>query len=145
MPPALTSAPASLAAFACRSPQIVRIRVNSPAFAFITMPWKYPPGLVRKCSAGLAETSATATAAHSRPVSGINDVAPDWPGDGQVGPQPRRQDQQFVNGQAHQRAAVAVCRRRLDGCVAALVTPWCGSPALSGSAAASPGPGIQSW
>jgi hypothetical protein len=43
----------ALVAFACRSPQIVRARFSSPALAFLTMPWKYPPGLVRKCAAGL--------------------------------------------------------------------------------------------
>jgi hypothetical protein len=59
----------ALAAFACRSPQIVRTRLSAPALALATMPWKYPPGDVRKCPAGLAETSATATAAHSRPIA----------------------------------------------------------------------------
>src|SRR5689334_12726939 len=48
---------------------MVRTRLSSPALALATMPWKYPPGDVRKCSAGLAETSATATAAHSRPIA----------------------------------------------------------------------------
>jgi hypothetical protein len=57
----------SLAALACRSPRMVRTRLSSPALA--TMPWEYPPGLVRKCSIGLTETSATATAAHSRPIA----------------------------------------------------------------------------
>ena len=31
-----------------RKPQIVRARFNSPAFAFATIPWKYPPGDDRK-------------------------------------------------------------------------------------------------
>jgi hypothetical protein len=34
--------------------QIVRPRLSSPVFAFATMPWKYPPGVERKRSAGLA-------------------------------------------------------------------------------------------
>ena len=35
----------TLRALACRSPQIVRTRLSSPALALATMPWKYPPGL----------------------------------------------------------------------------------------------------
>ena len=31
-----------------RNPQIVRARFSSPAFAFATIPWKYPPGDDRK-------------------------------------------------------------------------------------------------
>jgi len=31
-----------------RKPQIVRARFSSPAFAFATIPWKYPPGEDRK-------------------------------------------------------------------------------------------------
>jgi hypothetical protein len=45
-------------AAAWRKPQTVRARLSSPAFAFATMPWKYPPGVDRKCSAGFAETMA---------------------------------------------------------------------------------------
>src|SRR3954462_7826816 len=45
----------ALAAFACRKPQMVRTRVSSPALALVTMPWKDPLGLVRKCSAGLGQ------------------------------------------------------------------------------------------
>jgi hypothetical protein len=53
-----------------RSPQIVRARFSSLAFAFATIPWKYPPGDDRKCPAGLADTIATAIAASSRPIAG---------------------------------------------------------------------------
>ena len=56
-------------AVACRKPQIVRARLSSPVFAFATMPWKYPPGVDRKCSAGFAETIAIAIAACSRPMA----------------------------------------------------------------------------
>jgi hypothetical protein len=35
-----------------------------PAEALVTMPWNYLPGLVPTCSARLAETKPTATAAH---------------------------------------------------------------------------------
>jgi hypothetical protein len=31
-----------------RRPQIVRVRLSSPAFAFAIIPWKYPPGEERK-------------------------------------------------------------------------------------------------
>src|SRR3954464_13465588 len=127
----------SLAAFAWRKPQMVRTRLSSPALAFLTMPWKYPPGDVRKCSDGLAETRPTAAAAHSRPMarqaspqsgrqaaSGIDDVAPDWLGRCQVGPQPRRQLQQRADGQSHQRAAVGAHRLHLgDGLAACLPPP----------------------
>jgi hypothetical protein len=56
-------------AAAWRKPQTVRARLSSPAFAFATMPWKYPPGVDRKCAAGFAETMAMAIAACSRPMA----------------------------------------------------------------------------
>ena len=62
-------APRDFGAAAWRKPQIVRPRLSSPVFAFATMPWKYPPGVERKCSAGLAETIAMAIAACSRPMA----------------------------------------------------------------------------
>ena len=51
-----------------RSAQIVRLRCRSPALAFSTMPWKYPPAEVRKCAGSFVETMATAIAACSRPI-----------------------------------------------------------------------------
>ena len=44
-------------------------RLSSPAFAFATMPWKYPPAVVRKCAGSLVETMAIAIAACSRPMA----------------------------------------------------------------------------
>jgi hypothetical protein len=32
------------------------LKIEPPALAFATMPWEYPPGVERKCAAGLAET-----------------------------------------------------------------------------------------
>jgi hypothetical protein len=46
-PPAL---PAGRGSFARRIPQRVRSRFRCPALALVTMPWKYPPGVVRKCA-----------------------------------------------------------------------------------------------
>jgi hypothetical protein len=54
---------------AWRKPQTVRARLSSPVFAFATMPWKYPPGVDRKCVSGLAETMAMPIAACSWPMA----------------------------------------------------------------------------
>jgi hypothetical protein len=109
-PPALVDAPCGLAALAWRRPQMVRTRLSSPALAFLTMPWKYPPGLVRKCSAH-GDASFTPQRARNpqltaQPVGSIDDVAPNRLGGGQVGPQPRRQLQQLVDAQPHHGAVV---------------------------------------
>jgi len=46
-----------------KAPDRARARLSSPVFAFVTMPWKYPPGVDRKCEASLAETIPIAIAA----------------------------------------------------------------------------------
>src|SRR4051794_742426 len=67
-PQCIGFAACSLAALACRSPQIVRTRLSSPALA--TMPWKYPPGDVRKCSVlQLSFSFSSGTEAASFPVA----------------------------------------------------------------------------
>ena len=52
-----------------RSAHKVRSRFNSPILALVTMPWKYPPAVVRKCSGSLVETIPIAIAAYSRPMA----------------------------------------------------------------------------
>ena len=44
----LPGRPVRFPVVAARKPQIVRARLSSPAFAFATVRWKYPSGVVRK-------------------------------------------------------------------------------------------------
>ena len=66
--------PAGRGSFARRIPHRVRSRFRCPALALATMPWKYPPGVVRKCAGSLVETMAMACRRATKRAVHVADV-----------------------------------------------------------------------
>ena len=122
--PPLPTLAGGFGSVARRMAHSVRSRLSSPAFAFATMPWKYPPGVVRKCSrvlgrddrdrdrrllaahgqAGLAPEGFRHAELAAQPVRCVHDLRPGRVGPSQIGLQPRCQPHQLVR-----RAASAPC------------------------------------
>ena len=64
-------------------------RLKCPALALVTMPWKYPPAVVRKCPGSLVETMAMAIS-RLFPAHGETGLAPERFRDVEIGAQKRR-------------------------------------------------------
>jgi hypothetical protein len=85
----------------------VRSRLSSPAFAYATMAWKYPPAILRKCPRSLVETmaigpsprrsrpiAASKRRGQTQPVRRVHDLRPARARPAQIRLQPWRQTNQ---------------------------------------------------